>query len=66
MRIFFVEILDGIPKGVRDIAFDLIKEVLPILFQEVHDITNNWLSILMDLWEVVVFSGLRINDIGIM
>ena len=31
-----------------------------------HDITNNWLSILMDLWEVVVFSGLRINDIGIM
>ena len=32
MRIFFVEILDGIPKGVRDIAFDLIKEVLPILF----------------------------------
>ena len=26
---------------------------------------NNWLSILVDVWEVVVFSGLRINAFGI-
>ena len=32
MRIFFVEILDGVPEGVGDVAFDFIQEVLSVLF----------------------------------
>ena len=32
MRIFFVEILDGIPEGIGDVAFDFIQEVLSVLF----------------------------------
>ena len=32
MGIFFVEIFDGVSEGIGDVAFDLIQEVLPVLF----------------------------------